>query len=330
MITPADLLCLPYTPDLTEGGIAYALRSLAKAYEREGRSPYDWLRRLAAGAAVELAFRRYLSQHNISFEVKAAAPFTDRKRYDVFLDGRRCDIKSFFISHRRQISEIRRNPSVLLNAPALVPSDHHARDGHAFTDLYIFAFLTGLTAASQADLRKAIQAKQPHYLVHAMPEKWRRPLTWNPLGRLTLKSESDEELLVEIAGQDEGGEMKRTTISLPPKTKIALDESFHSITWLHVRHLPEGRVGIRCEAMREAHIVSPLEWANLWVYGMDIYLAGFISYEEFGQRAKPLPPNSRAFQYDRTHLKNLSIPISTLKPMWKLFESAAAHPRFAV
>lgn len=320
MITPADLLRLPYTPDLTEGGIAYALLSLANTYEREGRSPYDRLRHLAAGAAVELAFRRHLSQNNIPFEVQAAAPFTDRERYDVFLDGRRCDIKSFFISRRGQIKEIRRNPSVLLNAPALVPSDHHAREGHAFTDLYIFAFLTALTAASQADLRKAIEAKQPYYLVHAMPEKWRRPVTWNPLGRLALKSESDEELLLEIAGQDEGRAVKRTAISLPPKTRITSDEAFHSITWLHVRRVPEGRIGIRCEAIREAHIVSPPEWANLWVYGMEIYLAGFISYEEFGRRAEPLPPNSRVFQYERTRVKNLGVPISSLKPMWKLFE----------
>ena len=29
MLSPDDLLRLPYTPDLTEGGIAYALRSLS-------------------------------------------------------------------------------------------------------------------------------------------------------------------------------------------------------------------------------------------------------------------------------------------------------------
>lgn len=320
MLTPADFLRLPYTPDLTEGGIAYALRSLANAYEREGRSPYDRLRHLVAGAAVEVAFRRHLAQNEVPFEVKAAAPFTDRERYDVFLDGRRCDIKSFFISHRRQIREIRRDPSVLMSAPALVPSDQHARDGHSLNDLYIFAFLTGLTAASPSDLKKAIQAKQPYYLLHAMPEKWRRPVTWHPLGRLALKSESGEELLLEITGQDEGRGMKRAVLNLPPKTKITSDESFHSITSLHIRRVPEARLGIRCEAIRETHVVLPLEWANLWVYGMDVFLAGFISYDEFGRRAEPLPPNSRVFQYERTHLKNLSLPLSSLKPMRNLFK----------
>lgn len=319
MLTPSDLVRLPYTPDLTEGGIEYALRSLANTYEREGRSPYDRLRHLAASVAVELAFRRHLSQNDISFEVRAAAPFTDRERYDVFLQGRRCDIKSFFISNRGQISRIRRDPSTLMSALALVPSDYHARGGHSYNDIYIFGFFIGLTAASQADLKKAIQAKQPHYLVHAMPEKWRRPVTWSPLGRLALKSESGEELMLEVNGQDEGREMKRTVVSLPPRTKITLDESFYSITSLHARRIPEARVGIRCEAIKETHVVSPLEWGNLWVYGLEILLAGFLSYEEFGRRARTVLPNTKVFQYERTRVKNLSVPVSSLKPMRRLF-----------
>jgi hypothetical protein len=38
MITPNDFLHLPYTPDLTEGGIAYAIRSLPYTYDRMGGS----------------------------------------------------------------------------------------------------------------------------------------------------------------------------------------------------------------------------------------------------------------------------------------------------
>lgn len=319
MLTSSDLLRLPYTPDLTEGGIAYALRSLAYSFERAGSSPYDRLRRVVANVAVELAFRRYLSQQNIPFEVKAATPFTDHERYDVALGGRRCDLKSYFISHRRQAAEMRRNPSVLLNAPALVPSDQHAGDGHLRNDIYIFGFLSGLIAASQTDLKKAIETKQPHYLIHAVPQKWRKPLNWNPLGALTLKSDSEEELLIEINGQDKGRELKRRTVSLPPKTKVVVDESFYSLTSMHIRRMPDARVGLRCEAIKESHIISPLEWGNIWVYGMEIFLAGFISHEEFSQRANPLLPNSKVFQYEHTRVKNLALPVSNLKPMHKLF-----------
>jgi hypothetical protein len=321
MLTSTNLLHLPYTSDLTEGGIAYALRSLSYIYERAGTPLYGRLRRTVANVAVELAFRRYLAQQNISFEVKASRPFTDSERYDVFLDKYRCGIKSFFISNRNQILEIKNNPSILLNAPALVPSDHHASDGHSYNDVYLFAFATGLIAASQADLEKAIAKNQKHYLVHILPETWRKPMNWNPLGTLTLKSESEEELIVEINGQDENRRMKRKVLSLSPKTKVSCDESFYSITSLHVRRVPDARVGIHCEAIKESHIVSSFDWSNIWVYGMDIFLCGFISYEEFSQQAKTLNPNSKTFQYEQTRVKNLFVPVSKLMPIEKLFEN---------
>ena len=49
-------------------------------------------------------------------------------------------------------------------------------------------------------------------------------------------------------------------------------------------------------------------------------MAGHIGYEEFGQRASMLLPNASTFQYSRTHVKNLALPVSKLKPMKKLFE----------
>ena len=110
MISTSDFIHLPYTRDLTEGGIAYAVRSLAYTYNRMGGTSYDRLRRIVAGVAVELAFRRYLSEQNIDFDVKGATPFTDPDHYDVALGGRRCDIKSFLITYREQIAEMRRNP----------------------------------------------------------------------------------------------------------------------------------------------------------------------------------------------------------------------------
>lgn len=319
MLTTKDLLRLPFTPDLTEGGIEYALRSLSYIYEKAGENLYSRLRRTVVNVSVELAFRRYLATQNIEFEVKASRPFTDSERYDVFLDKYRCQVKSFFISNRVQISEIKRNVSALLSAPALVPSDHHASGGHSYNDLYVFAFATGLIAASQADLQKAIAKNQKHYLVHIMPEAWRKPTHWNPLGTLTLKSESEEELMVEVNGQDENRRTKRTMLSLAPKVKLSINESFCSVTSLRIRRVADARLGIKCEAIKETHIVSPFDWSNIWVYGMEIFLCGFMSYEEFSRQAQPLLPNSKTFQYTATRAKNLFVPVSNLKPIEKIF-----------
>jgi hypothetical protein len=319
MINSSDLIRIPYTPDLTEGGIAYALMSLSNSFDRKGSKPYDRIRRVVSEAAVELAFRRYLSEQKVPFEVISASPFTDPDKYNVSLGGRRCDIKSFLISHRDQISEMRNDPSIILNAPALVPSDHYAMDGYSENDLYLFAFLSGLTAASQNDLKKVFEMNQPHYLMHVMPDEWRKPFNWNPLGPLVLKSESDADLLVEVSGQDGARGFSTRVVNLPAKKRVTLENPFYSVAAVHIKKLPSARLGIHSSAIKEAHVIAPLEWGNIWVYGMDITLAGFISRGEFRQRAKFIASNSRVFQYDHTKTKNLAVAISNLNPLEDLF-----------
>jgi hypothetical protein len=320
MITASDLVHLPYTRDLTEGGIAYAVRSLPYTYNRMGGSPYERLRRIVAGVAVELAFRRYLSDQEIPFDVKGATPFTDPDRYDVSLGGRRCDIKSFLITYRDQISEMKRNPQIVLKAPALVPSDQHAADGRSDHDLYLFAFLPGLIAASQDDLQKVIAAGQPYYLIHAMPERWARPSTWSPLGRLVVKTEAEAAITLEIGGQNEGRELRSFLVEAPPHTRVEIENDLYSVAYLHARAMPEARVGIHCKARDETHLAGALEWGNIWVYGMGILIAGWLTREEFSRRAHPIREGARVFQYDRTRTKNLAVPVADLKPLSELFE----------
>ena len=324
MITVSDLLHLPHSRDLTEGGIAYALRSLPYMYQRAGASRYDRLRRVVAGAAVELAFRRYLSEHDIPFEVKGALPFTDPEHYDVTLGGRRCDIQSYLITYRDQISAMRRDPQVVLKAPALVASDKHAAEGYSNNDLYLFAFLSGLVAASQDDMQRVIAGNQPHYLIHVMPDSWVRPQTWNPLGALVLKSDSEETQIVEIGGQNEGREMRSCNVELPPRTRIQIKAEFFSLTYIHMESIPNARIGIHSPIRGETYIIGPMDWGNIWVYGMDILLAGYLTREEFNRRASHIQAGARVFQYDKTRTKSLAVPVSDLKPLSELFERAKA------
>jgi len=320
MISLPDLIHLPYTRDLTDGGIVYALRSLPYVYTRAGGSVYDRLRRTIASVAVELAFRRYLDEQNIPFDVIRGWPFTDPNQYDVSLGGRRCDIKSFLISYRNQIEQIKRNQQVVLNAPALVPSDQNVAEGRSDKDIYLFAFLSGLIAASQSDLEKAIYNDQPHYLVHALPEAWTRPAKWNPLGALVLKSDSDETQVIEIGGQVEGREMRTSVLEIPPRTRIQIDEEFFSLAYIHSKALPNARIGIHSPTLQEMHVIGEKDWGNIWVYGLDILLAGYLTRAEFNQNARAILPDARVFQYERTHVKNLAVNMADLKPLTELFE----------
>jgi hypothetical protein len=318
LIAATDFLCLPYTADLTGAGISYACRSLPHTYDRMGGSHFDRLRRIVVGISVELAFRRYLVEQKVPFDVRGATPFTEPDRYDVSLGGHRCDIKTFLISYREQIRSLHAAPAQLLEAPGLVPLDQFAGDGRSPEDLYVFAFLTGLLAAAPGDVKKAAEAGRPIHLIHAMPPRWVRPHAWVPLAPLALKSESEEPLTLELGGQNTSREFITQEVRLPPRTRLEIPAGFYSLAYVHARARPSARLGIHSPAQPETYIIQPTEWGNIWVYGMRIYLTGWITRQEFRQRASLLPEGSRVFQYDRTRTKNLALPISRLHSMGEL------------
>ena len=101
--------------------------------------------------------------------------------------------------------------------------------------------------------------------------------------------------------------------------RVTVNDPFYSVAAVHVKNMPSARLGIHSSAYKEAHVIPPLEWGNIWVYGMDIYLTGYISRGEFRQRAKLIAPNSRVFQYDHTKTKNLAVNVSSLNPLQDLF-----------
>ncbi len=320
MITKSDLLHLPYTPDLSVGGIAYACRSMAYTYDRMGGSPVERLRRIVGGVAVELAFRRYLSEQGIPFDVLGATPFTRPDRYDVSLGGHRCDLKSFLITRRSQINRLRQDPALALQAPALVPLDQFAAEGHKPDDLYIFAFLLGVTASAREDVDRAAIAGQPAWLIHPLPDEWRRPVEWRPLEGLVLKSECGTPITVEIGGQNLEREFITTTLELPPRKRVPVEECFASLAYVHAAARPDARIGLHSPARGEAYIVPAHAWGNIWVYGMEIILFGWLTYEEFRRKAKVLNAGMRTFQYDRTRVKNLLVPMAELNPVGPLLK----------
>jgi hypothetical protein len=324
MIEVSDLLHLPYTPDLTEGGIAYACRSLATTSERMGSSPLDSLRRIVGGVAAELAFRRTLSEQGIPFGVLGATPFTHPEQYNVSLGGHRCDLKSTLITRRPQIAQIRQNLALVLQAPALIPLDQFAAEGHKPDDLYLFAFLLGVVAAAREDVDRALAAGQPIYLIHPLSDEWAHPADWLPLEKLALKSECETPISVEIGGQNgepragtgtTSREFVTATLELPSKKRVPVEQSFHSLAYLHVARRPEARIGLHSPVRGEAYIVPTHAWGNIWVYGMDILLTGWLTHEEYRRKAKVLNTGMRTLQYDRTPVKSLFVPLGELNPL---------------
>jgi len=320
MLAVNDLVRIPYTPDLSEAGIAYACRSLAYTYNRMGGAPFDRLRRIAAGVAVELAFRRYLAELAVPFDVLGATPFTEPDRYDVALGGHRCDLKSYLITRRRQIQLLSHDPGQALQAHALVPLDQFGAEGGRPDDLYLFAFLLGLVAASIEDADQAAATGQPVHLIHPLPEAWARPSAWRPLEGLALKSECAAPITIEIGGQNAEREFSTLRLELAPKKRTVVDQVFYSLAYVHAERRPEARLGLHNPAFADIHLVQPHEWGNIQIYGVDILLAGYLTREEFRRRSTVLNAGTPTFQYAHTHTKNLSVPMAELNPLGDLLE----------
>jgi hypothetical protein len=319
MLTAADFITLPYTPDLTQAGIAYACRSLAYTYDRMGGSPTVRLRRIVVGVAVELVFRRLLIEQEVPHDTLGATPFTDPDHYDLALGGRRCDLKSFLIFDRNQIHKVRHDPATLLQAAALVPLDQSRSDKFADEDIYVFVFITALLATRAQTLERALTAGQPCYLIHPLPMEWSRPTEWISLNPLTLKSESPEPLKVELGGQNVERGFQSEQLTLLPLCRMSVNQDFFALASVHPSLLPPGRLGLHSPRFAEAYIVYPTDWENIWVYGMEVILVGYLPRGEFRRRAHFLPAGSRVWQYARTRTNNLTLPLGELRPLPDLF-----------
>jgi hypothetical protein len=158
-----------------------------------------------------------------------------------------------------------------------------------------------------------------------MPEAWNRPREWNPLGRLVLKSESETPQTLEIGGQDEGREMRSYTVELPPRTRVEIQNGFFSVSYVHIHSNPNARIGIRSATRKESYLIGLQDWGNIWIYGTDILLAGYLTRDEFSRRASFIQAGSRVLQFHPTQVKNLAVPVSELKPLSELFEKAKAQ-----
>lgn len=328
MLAAADILRLPYDDTLTRAGVEYAKKSLHYTYDRMGLKLGARLRKIVAGIAVELAFRRWLEAEDVPYDLLGATAFTEKDKYDLRLGGRRCDLKSFFISKRDHITTLRRDPTWLLDCSALVPEDQLLSQSLDDGDIYLFGFLSGLETRQQADLDKAIAASQPLELV-AAPEAdfWLGRDRWRSLGHLALKTDFDEPLEVELGGQSEDRRAVVEYLTLPPRTRVETPTEFYSFLYLRATRQPTGLVGVHSPVLKETHLISPAHWENIWVYGLDVFIAGWQAKGDFRSHAQRLPVGSRVKQYTRTQTTNYALPVQRLRAVSELAERVKAFAR---
>ncbi len=294
--------------------MSFALPAVSHMYVGVGPPAYDRLRRVAASAAVELAFRRHLSRRNVPFGVTAPVVLGDPDRYVVTLRGHRCKIHTFLIRDRQQALAVQEDPRLLLSAPALVPVEEYAAEGSSPEDLYLFAFVLDATASGEAMQHGQVQS----CIVHLMPGNWARPASWVPLRPLGLKSEGKATLRLELVGQDQKRQNLASCIELAAQVHQEIQEDFYALGCLRVSELPTARLGIHSPARPGTIILQPADWHNISIQAGRMYLAGWTTQEQFRQRAELIRQGSRVFQFSRTRTNNLAVKISELRPIERL------------
>jgi hypothetical protein len=322
MVSTSDFISLDYSADLTEAGIAYTRKSFTYMHDPIDEPEHGRLRRVIAGVAVELAFRRYLNRMDIPHSNLDATPFTDPDRLDIIIGGRRCDIKLSMMTQKSRIRQAQKNPGILLGEGALVTRDQIASGHMDDEDLYIFAFLLALVTPNLRSLDQAVRANQPVFLVHALPAKWSRRDHWGSLGKLAINGDVDDALNLGLDGLDAGRKFQTEQITLYPGTESTGRCDFYALRYLHAFQLPKGTLRIHSPITKATHLIRPVDWGNIWVYGLQITLAGYVTCGEFRSRAGGPLGNNRHSQYPKTPTGHRLIPVSDLHPLRDLFRRA--------
>jgi hypothetical protein len=321
MLSPASILRLPYDASLTLAGIEYAKKSLHYTYNRMRLGAAARLRKIAVGVAVELAFQHWLDANSVPYDRLGMTAFTEKDKYDLRLGGRRCDLKSFLLNDRQKITALRRDPAWLLDCAALVPQDQFQGKSLEESDFYLFGFLAGRETRRGDEVRKALQAELPVYLLHTFTEAaWLGANDWRSLGRLALRADTRRPLEVELGGQNAAREAFVERLHLEPRAPTETQNEFYSLLYLHALRLPGGRLGVRSPALKVTRLVGPAEWQNIWIYGYEVFLAGWLTKSEFRARSRKLPAGSPVKQYPRTQTDNRALPVRDLRPIAELAE----------
>jgi len=286
------------------------------------QSPFSQtIHRVVVQKAVELAFRRYLGELHIPVNSARRKSFSEPDAVDLVLSGRCVDIVPELLDDREMIRRVQSEPGILLNSEALVPSEQVVGELPGEQRMFVFAYVTGLVTANWSDIHKAHSMGQPIYFIRQLPNEWSKPKTNLPLGQIVFKAEGEQTIQLTIGGQAMDGQVLSEQVELAAGQRVKSKYAYNTLAYLHPEQEPAGRIGLTSPLRKIVRLVSPGEWGNCWVYGMDIYLGGFITHAEFSRRSRRLSPGSRIRQTRRLIEKARMLSVRELHPLSELLAS---------
>ncbi len=320
-LSTEDLIHLPYDDSLTLAGATYTCRSLHHPPNLLRRVSPHHLRRTVVSIASELAMRRWLETEGVTYGLIRDRPLTHPERYKISIGGRRLIVRTTFISAQRHLRRLHREHSWLLLLEALIPKDHLESSAVTPGDPYVFIFITGFETRSRNDLQRAVAASRPTYLIAIPPERiWRQPRPPRPLGKLVLKSANPQPVDIELGGQLADLTFHSQHITLPPHQRIEAPTELAALHFIHPTRPPTGALAAHCPALQRTWVIGSNNWDNIWIYGQEVILVGWITKAMVKQQAQLMLAGNRTQLGWRTQRDYRYLPISRLRSMHELVD----------
>lgn len=221
---------------------------------------------------------------------------------------------------REAIHSLRSQPTGILAHQAKLDVDELETDRLLSEDLLVFGLVFGLIARSQVETASALSAGQPACLIHTLPGELANPAPGSSLGEIALKTDHDSEIELVVGGRDPEGKFCEEEISLKPRLRTQLAKPYQSLAYLRASQPIPAQVGLSAKVLKRPTIARPAQWGNIWIYGMEVVLVGYLSRDEF-RRQGTLRTNEAAGM-PVTHGKKKSLPMGMLHPLAGLIEWA--------
>ncbi|MDD5467726.1 MAG: hypothetical protein PHS96_07950 [Anaerolineales bacterium] len=315
MIAASDLICIPYSSELTRAGLHVACQRLPDMQRRPGESAHAWLRQAVMQASAEVILRRHLHRHGVMFQVLPRNPFSRPAEYEVVIAGRRCALLVETITRREEIIQAQTEASRLLGRELTFASERFALEQRCDADLYLFAIVTARIMLRRAD---APRAGQTAFWIYAFPERWRRPQRRASLGALAFTTRMTHPPELVLGGLGSERSFQNESLSLRTQAPIVPRQEYFALTYLHAARPPAQEIEISSSRFSRPLVVAPAQWGNIWIYGRQVILLGYLSRREI--RLSLLSSRPRLAPFSGNNTDTLSIPVHKLHPLLDLFQ----------
>ena len=144
---------------------------------------------------------------------------------------------------------------------------------------------------------------------------WAFPARWDSLGTILIESNQETTLQIELGGSNIHRHFQTERICLKPHTQMDLKQNFYTLRYIHTPNLPDDTVRVYSSTLKETYLVEPYSWKNLWIYGLDIIIGGYVTRMGYQENAKRIPKSGRNIHSAYTSREYCSLPLKNFHPI---------------